>query len=300
MKNRYLSFFLIFLLSSFVFGVKVSVPVGPASLPVFYLQENSNGAVEASIHKDRNIVISKLMQNEVDIALLPTNEAIKLYNKGVDIKILNIHTWGVFYLLTTNSEINSWSDLSGKEVYVPDKGGPMDILFSFVTDFYDVNNIKIKRGKPNQIAQLMINDMADTAFLREPFVTSILLKNKKAIICEDVQKDWYEISGIELPQASLVVRTAFLRDNKELVEDFNKDYSKAIDWVNSNIDEASKLGMKYMNISDKVTKASVERLNLRFKDAHDAKDEIEKYLKVLYDFNKESIGGKMPDDEFYY
>lgn len=299
LKKLFLLFF-IFLITVFSFAVRISVPVGPASLPVFYMQENSDMNVEVSIHKNRDVVISKLIKGDTDIALLPTNEAAKLYNKDIEIKLINIHTWGVFYLLTTNPDIISWESLSGKEVYVPEKGGPMDILFKFITDNYKVKNIQIKRGQPDQITQLMLNDMAETVFIREPFVSKILLNNLKSHIIGDAQKEWKKITSIELPQAALVVRKDFLNKNKLLVDEFNRQYSQAITWVNTNIDKSAELGMKYMNISAKVTKNSVNRLNLNFKNAQDAKPEIKKYLKILYDFSPEVIGGILPNNEFYY
>ncbi len=94
--------------------IRISVSNSPSSIPVFYLLENSDLNLEVEIHKNRNIVISNLMKNEIDMSLLATNEAAKLYNKDVDLKIANVHTWGVFYLATTNNEITSLSDLKGK------------------------------------------------------------------------------------------------------------------------------------------------------------------------------------------
>jgi len=84
------------------------------------------------------------MQGKAVMALMSTNEAVKLYNKGIDIKIINIHTWGVFYMVTTNPKINSWADLSGKEVCVPEKGGSMDILFNYITNSKNIENIVIQ------------------------------------------------------------------------------------------------------------------------------------------------------------
>lgn len=37
-----------------------------------------------------------------------------------------------------------------------------------------------------------------------------------------------------------------------------------------------------------------------FKNAKDSKKELEEYYKVLLKFNSKLIGGKLPDDKFYY
>src|SRR6056297_2196150 len=100
--------------------IRLSVSASPSSLPAFYLQENENNInLDVTIHRSRNIVISRLMQGEVDAALLSTNEAAKLYNRDVKVQLLGIHNWGLFYLLSTNQEIRDWSDLKGEKIYVP-------------------------------------------------------------------------------------------------------------------------------------------------------------------------------------
>jgi NitT/TauT family transport system substrate-binding protein len=287
----------IFLVS---FSYVISVPVGPTSLPAFYLEENSEIEIETIIHKDRNVLISNLIQGKADMALMPTNEAAKLYNKGVDIKVINIHTWGVFYLVTTNPEIKDWKDLEGKEVYVPDKGGPMDILFNYVASSKDVSDIKVKRGKPNQITQMMINDLAETAFLRETFVTQILVNNEKSRIFEDIQKNWKEITEMELPQASFVVRNEVLKQNPDFKLLLNTEYQKAVDWMYENPEKAAMLGQEKMKIPAKVTLESMNRLNMKVEDSNQIKETIYKYLKLLKDYNEESIGGMLPDENFFY
>lgn len=300
MKKMIVFWFSMFSMFLFSFSYTISVPIGPTSLPAFYLEKNSDIDIETIIHKDRNVLISYLMQGKADMALMPTNEAVKLYNKGIDIKILNIHTWGVFYMITTNPQINSWEDLSGKEVYVPEKGGPMDILFNYITNSKNIESIVIKRGNPYQITQMMINDLAETCLLRETFVTQVLLNNSKAKVFEDVQKTWKEITKIDLPQASFVIRADILEANPDLAEKINSEYSKAIKWMYENIEEAAVLGKEKMNIPEKVTINSLERLNLRLVPSWEAKESIDEYLDIFYQFDKETIGGKMPDENVFY
>jgi len=282
------------------FSYVISVPVGPTSLPAYYLEDNSEIEVQTIIHKNRNVLISNLMQGKADMALMPTNEAAKLYNKGLDVKIINIHTWGVFYLVTTNPQIKEWEDIGGKEIYVPDKGGPMDILFNYITNSKGIDNIKIKRGKPNQITQMMINDLAETAFLRETFVTQILLNNKKSRVFEDVQNNWKSVTGIELPQASFAVRGEILEKNPGFKDFLNLEYQKAIDWMYGNVEAAADLGEKKMKIPPKVTIKSIDRLNMKIADPLEIEKNINEYLDLLKKYNVESIGGKLPDENFFY
>ena len=43
----------------------------------------------------------------------------------------------------------------------------------------------------------------------------------------------------------------------------------------------------------------IDRCNLTCLKALDKKESVEKYLSVLHEFNPSSIGGKLPDSDFY-
>lgn len=79
MKKMIVLWFSMFSLVLFSFSYTISVPIGPTSLPAFYLEKNSDIDIEAMIHKNRNVLISNLMQVKADMAVIPTNEAVKLH-----------------------------------------------------------------------------------------------------------------------------------------------------------------------------------------------------------------------------
>ena len=285
--------------------IKISVSPSPSSIPVYYLLENSDLNLKVDIHKNRNIVISKFMKNNIDMALLSTNEAAKLYNKNVDVKLAGVHTWGIFYLLTTDDEISTWKDLKNKNISLPSKGGPMDIVFNYLAEKNGINlssDLKVRRGKVRELSQLMINDMAETAVLRETFATQVIMNNSEADIILNLQKEWKKETGLDLPQSSLVLHGSFANEeiNKEKIKQFNEEYKKAVEWVKKNPQKAADVAEKYMNINKKVSKLSTPRLNLNYKKVLNVKNEIENYFKILKNTNPKTIGGEIPDEKFYF
>ena len=64
------------------------------------------------------VMVSKILSNEVQVAALPTNVAVKLYNKGSGYRIAAITGYGVLYLLQQTSDIKTWDDLKGKKINV--------------------------------------------------------------------------------------------------------------------------------------------------------------------------------------
>lgn len=300
-------FLLIFLVNSGAAAadrIRLSVSASPSSLPAFQLQENENTfKLDVSIHRSRNIVISRLMKGEVDAALLSTNEAAKLYNRDVKVQLLGIHNWGLFYLLSTNQEIENWQDLKGKKIYVPDKGGPLDIVFQELAAKKELdfkNELQIERGKMREVAQLMINNMAETAVIREPFVSQTLLNNNQSRIVFDLQEEWEKEYDFRIAQSALVVRQEFAAENKELITELEKEYKNSVEKLEDDHQLAAELGQKYLEVQPEVTLKAYPSLNLEYQNIKQVKDEVISYFEVLKSYNKDTIGGSIPDEEFYF
>ncbi|MFN2339667.1 MAG: ABC transporter substrate-binding protein [Halanaerobium sp.] len=311
-KGKYFSTVILLLFLLLVSGgivnaaaeLRLSVSASPSSLPAFYLQDNTESIdLDVSIHRSRNIVISKLMQGEVDAALLSTNEAAKLYNRDIEVQLLGIHNWGLFYLLSSKEEIESWEDLRGEKIYVPDKGGPLDIVFQELAAKKEIDfktELQVERGKMREVAQLMINEMAETAVIREPFVSQTLLNNPQSRIVFDLQQEWEKEYDFRIAQSALVVRKDFAENNKELIAKLEEQYLNSVKKLAEDNQLAAELGLKYLEVKPEVTLKAYPSLNLDYQKIADVKEEVIAYLEVLKSYNPETIGGSLPDAEFYF
>ena len=48
-----------------------------------------------------------------------------------------------------------------------------------------------------------------------------------------------------------------------------------------------------------IAKKAIPNCNITFINGNEMKTKINNYLKVLYDENEASVGGKLPEDDFY-
>jgi len=87
--------------------------------------------------------------------------------------------------------------------------------------------------------------------------------------------------------------------NKAAVDKFLEEYKLSADYVNANVDEVSTLVEKYGITKAAVAKQAIPKCNITIITGSDAKDKISKYLNVLYEANPASVGGKLPEDNFY-
>jgi NitT/TauT family transport system substrate-binding protein len=88
------------------------------------------------------------------------------------------------------------------------------------------------------------------------------------------------------------------------VEMFLKDYGASIAYMSDekNRDAAAELAVKHGIIpSAEIAKAALPDCGLTFLSGYDAvKDCVAGYLQVMFDADPASVGGKLPDDDFYY
>jgi len=284
---------------------------GPTSIGMIKMHEDQpvlgeNMTANYEIAASPDIMISKLLSGEIDIATLPTNVAAKLYNKGISYKLAAIVGENVLYVLSQGEEINSWQDLKNKKINVISKGSTPYVVFRYLLE---ENNIDPKTDvtldytvEQIELSQLMISEKAEIAVLPEPFVTMVLAKNKNVKLAFDFGKEWSILkNGQALPMSCLMISSELAQNDPEIIAAFLEKYKESIDWANNNIADASKLVEKFKIGMDAATaQEAIPRCNIKYTDSSQAKNLVNDYIKTLLDFSPEDVGGKIPDEKFYY
>ncbi len=98
----------------------------------------------------------------------------------------------------------------------------------------------------------------------------------------------------------VAVRNEFLKNSPNAVASFMREYKASIDAC-SDVAATAALCAKFEIIAaEGIAKSAVPRCNVTFVTGEELKNKLSGYLQVLFDSNPASIGGKMPDDGFYY
>lgn len=118
-----------------------------------------------------------------------------------------------------------------------------------------------------------------------------------------LQEEWASATGREprFPQAGILVSGQLADEHPEVVEALQEQFEESIRWTNENPQEAAQLAAQRMDgIEAPVAEAAIPNLNLEYQTAARTKDELEFFFEELSTLSPEIIGGKLPDDEFYY
>ena len=98
-----------------------------------------------------------------------------------------------------------------------------------------------------------------------------------------------------------VVRSEFLEEHPERVKAFLSDHKASAEFVNSDPAAASAYVEEFAIIEKaKIAEMAIPYCNITYIDGNELKDTLSGYLSVLYEMSPESVGGKLPEEGFYY
>lgn len=291
--------------------VKFYFPNGVPALTVAkFVKENpvidENITIEYELQSTPDLLASKVLKGEADIAIVPSNLAAQLYNKDIPYKLAGTSVWGTLYLMGTE-EIDSIDDLKGQEITSFGKNLTPDLVFKYVLSENGIdldNDITVNYlSAATEVGPQFISGKANLAVSSEPQTTNILMKKEDAKILLDFNEEWSKITGNEsgYPQASLIIKTDLIENNREFVESFLDAYEDNLQWIKENPESAGQYmeELDYGMTKDVVVKG-IDRMNIYPFRIEDSKDSYEKYYEVLFNFAPDVIGGKLPDEEFYF
>ncbi|MBN1313565.1 MAG: ABC transporter substrate-binding protein [Anaerolineae bacterium] len=282
-------------------------PMGPAVIPVTGIAgENVKGDIRVDIQYWKTIdeAVGLLSGDGTELAVLPVTAGVNLRASGIDIALLAVHEWKVFYLIASNdSDFTGWPSLTGKTIYTPEsKGQTVDVLTRYallkenITPDEDVSFAYLPA---QEIVALFREDKIEFAALPEPFVTQALASGKGKIVL-DYQDYWSEVSGAQegIPIAGLFVRQDFYHSHPGAVQEVTRIFAASTQWANDHPDAAIQISADVLPLPSELIKESLQRILFEYIPALEAKEDILAFLIAMQETYPEGIK-KIPDDEFF-
>ena len=298
----------------------LSGPMSSVSHPLIHMIET--GAlndvaekVEFKLWKSPDELRAYTLRGGADFIAVPTNVAANLYNKEVELKLLNVSVWGILGLLTRDKDKKSLKDFVGCEIAMPFRADMPDIIFEEIVKKQGLDpkkDFKLRYlSSPIDAMQMLILRRVDHALLAEP-ATSIALRKTGSfplkLVAPDLyrsnmlEKEWGEVFKVEakIPEAGMAVLGNMIK-NEHVIKRFNEEYAKSLAWYKANPKEAGEMMVKTIPMLDAEGVAdSIAFTQLDVVSAKDAKKDLEFFYEILKSNNPKTIGGKLPNEGFYY
>ena len=290
-------------INAFASETRVGILNGPSCVPLVQMMEKKSNASYTQF-ADPQALLPKMLKKEIDIGFLPANVAAKVYNSSSKaLVMLAITGNGNIKLITSDTAVKDFSDLAGKTLYVAGQGATPDYLTRYLLDQNQVS-AELSFSVPTpQIAAQLISKKIEYAVVPEPFATIAQLKSKDVKAAIDYQVEYSLVNGkdAEIPLTVLVTTRAFAEKNSKAINDFLKNYEKSYNWVVKHPVQAGNLCEKHnLGLAADVLAKAIPVSNYVYIPAKNGQKNVEDFLQILLEYSADSIGGKLPEADFYY
>lgn len=284
--------------------LRVQAPLAPPSIPLVELE--SDPQVKISWYQGMDEAMSRIIQGEVDVSIIPVNSMAILHNKGVEIQLGAVSTWGILHLVSGDPQVQSLSDLKRKTVAVGAKGFSPDLVFRGLLAKQGLKpgqDLELIYSSSPEIAQMLVAKKLSLAVLPEPLLTSVLAKNSDLRLIANLEQEWVKAfpDALGLPQAGIAISKSFVKQNPLVWQSFNQKYAKSLEAYINNPERTGAKESEFLKLPADVIKQSLKRSNLKYSSAQEAKAAVNRYLEQLHTLDSDSVGGKVPElqGDFY-
>lgn len=250
-----------------------------------------------------------LTSGTMQAVIVPTQVAANLFNRGLGVRLLNVMTDGLLYVIARDSSLTSVDALRGKKVAVPFRNDTPEFIFRRLLLAHAMKagaDLTVETtGTPIEAMQLLLAGRIDAAVIPEPAASAAIARGMLSLgsvtRVMDVQKLWREISKTDhpLPQAGLAVTTAFAGRHPDLVARLQTGLVKATEEVLASPTLAAYSASSSLDMPWPILRLSIPWSNLVCRPAREARPALEAMFSLIAEADASLLGGKLPAPEFY-
>lgn len=289
--------------------VRIGALKGPTTIGLVNLMADaeSGGTVnnyEVQMATAADELLPLMVKGDLDIALVPANVASVLYNNTDGaISVIDINTLGVLYIVSGDTSITGVADLAGKTIYLTGKGTTPDYSLQYILSENDLTDCTLEyKSEATEVAAVLAEDPSAVGLLPQPFVTVACTQNKALSIVLDMNEEWNKAQeGSSMVTGVTVVRNTFLEEHPEAVTAFLEEHAVSAQKANNDVENTASLVVEAGIIAQApIAQKAIPGCNVVCITGEKMRQALSGYLEVLYNLDPASVGGTLPEEEFYY
>ncbi len=260
------------------------------------------------VWRDPDELRAGLVSGHTLLFTTPTNLPANLANRGMPIKLLCTLGQGHLTIVTADPGIKTFHDLVGKDVLGFFHNDMPDLVFRACAKMEGVDpdkDMKLSYVQDHMAAaQMLAAGKVTTAILAEPAATMAIFmaaqQGRTLTRVISLQDIWMaHKKAVRMPMVGLAVHARLVEEAPEIVAALRTALPAAKTWTLANHDEAAALAGRTMQMHPKIFAAAIDRFNMDIVSARTAKSDLEIFYQSLLDIAPQSLGGKLPADDFY-
>ncbi len=252
-------------------------------------------------------VVTGIASGKLQAAAVPCNLASVLFNKTEGkIRLAAINTLGVLYIVEKNDPISSIQDLKGKTIFSTGKGTTPEYVLNYLLQQNGLDpekDLTIEyKSESAEIAALFQSESNLIAVLPQPYVTIVQMQNENVKTALSFTDEWDKVTpDSKLITGCVILSEKWVTESPEMVDTFLENYQTSTEFVNKDPSAAAELIARYGIVPKAaIAEKAIPFSNITFITGDLLKEYAQGYLNVLHQADPKSVGGKLPDENFYY
>lgn len=285
--------------------MRIAALKGPTAMGMVQMMNEYQDNYQFSISGSVDEINPMLLKKEVDIAALPANLGANLYQKTQgEIIVLCINTLGVLYIVENGDSIHSISDLKGRTIFASGKGATPEYALRHILQGNGIDpdlDVSLNfKSEHTECLTALLSTPGSVALLPQPFVTTAQMNSEGIRMALDLNREWAALGRGELLTGILVGRKSYVEAHPLEVQKLMKRYQESVQYVNQNPKEAAALIEQFGILKANVAQVAIPFCGIVYVEGNNMMEQLSGYLSVLYEQNPASIGGSMPQKDFYF
>ena len=286
-------------------------PAGPTITLAHAVTSDALGAlaeeVTLTVWRNPDELRAGLTSGSIDLSVVPAQAAANLYNRGLGLRLVNVMTNGLLYVMAQEDSVAGFADLAGKRMAVPFPNDTPDFVMRALLAHYGIAEAVeiVPMGSPMEAAQMLLAGRIDAAVLSEPVATVIGIRGqetgRRIVRAIDLQSEWGAVTGLGpvVPQAGLAVTDRFREAHGELIAPLHAALVTATAEVLAEPAAAAAEAAGALEQPAPMLTRSIPHCNLTATPASAARPALEAMYSLMAGEAAAIIGGALPDDAFY-
>lgn len=288
-------------------GLKGPTTMGLVNLLDMEQQGTAALDYDLQLYGTADEIVPGLIKGELDMAAIPANLAAALYQKTKGgIQVMAVNTLGVLYVVEKGDTVHSMADLAGRTILSTGKGTTPEYLLRYLLEKNGLDpdkDVKIQYcSEATEVTAQMAAAQKDAiAVLPQPYVTAAGMKDPSLRVALDLTAEWDKVSDSQLVTGVTVVRTQYAQEHPDVVEAFLQEYAQSVRTANTDLDRTAALCEQQGVVAKAaIAKKALPACNIVCRTGDEMQKDVSAYLSVLCAADPAAVGGKLPDEGFYW
>ncbi len=288
-------------------GLKGPTTMGLVNLLDMEQQGTAALDYDLQLYGTADEIVPGLIKGELDMAAIPANPAAALYQKTKGgIQVMAVNTLGVLYVVEKGDTVHSMADLAGRTILSTGKGTTPEYLLRYLLEKNGLDpdkDVKIQYcSEATEVTAQMAAAQKDAiAVLPQPYVTAAGMKDPSLRVALDLTAEWDKVSDSQLVTGVTVVRTQYAQEHPDVVEVFLQEYAQSVRTANTDLDRTAALCEQQGVVAKAaIAKKALPACNIVCRTGDEMQKDVSAYLSVLCAADPAAVGGKLPDEGFYW